>query len=354
MKILIGESKSVLATLPSESVNTIITSPPYFGLRDYQTGKWEGGNPECPHLRMSKQSALTITGHKNFVEMSGVGDALQKSVCKYCGAKRIDQQIGLEETPEEYVQKLVEVFREARRVLRDDGTLFLNIGDSYSSIGTGQYKDGAKRKKTHGMKLEKEKSGLPSKNLLGIPWRVAFALQADGWILRQDIIWHKPNPMPESVTDRCTKAHEYIFLFAKKPKYYFNNKAIKEPCSDVSKKRAEYGWDCDRPSTKNNALGNKGGIHTEKMGNRFVPKDGKNKRDVWTVSTRSYKGAHFAVFPPELIRPCVLAGCPIGGTVLDTFAGSGTTLMVAKEEGRDGIGIELNENYKKLIEERLK
>ena len=302
--LLQGHCLEVLRTLPTESVQTCITSPPYFGLRDYG----------C------------------------------------------DGQIGLESTPDAFVSSLVDVFAEVHRVLKSDGTLWLNLGDSYngaSSNRTGQngYNDGRtnrdKRFSTGGI------DGLKSKDLIGIPWRVAFALQQYGWYLRQDIIWHKPNPMPESVTDRCTKAHEYIFLLSKSDRYFYDNEAIKEPVSDTSLKRAEYGWNCDRPSTKNASMGGTG-IHTEKMGTRFVNPSGRNKRSVWTVCTKPYKGAHFAVYPTELIRPCILAGSRPGDTVLDPFNGSGTTGFVSMEERRKYIGIDINDEYLAIADARIK
>jgi DNA modification methylase len=267
-----------------------------------------------------------------------------------------DGQIGLESTPDSFVASLVDVFAEVHRVLKSDGTLWLNLGDSYNGAAsnrTGQngYKDGRtnrdKRFSTGGI------DGLKAKDLIGIPWRVAFALQSYGWYLRQDIIWHKPNPMPESVTDRCTKAHEYIFLLSKSDRYFYDNEAIKEPVSDVSIKRAEYGWNCDRPSTKNASMGGTG-IHTEKMGTRFVNPSGRNKRSVWTVNTKPYKGAHFAVYPTELIRPCVLAGSRPGDVVLDPFNGSGTTGFVSIEERRKYIGIDINTDYLAIAEARIK
>ena len=302
--LLQGHCLEVLRTLSTESVQTCITSPPYFGLRDYG----------C------------------------------------------DGQIGLESTPDSFVASLVDVFAEVHRVLKSDGTLWLNLGDSYNGAAsnrTGQngYKDGRtnrdKRFSTGGIE------GLKSKDLIGIPWRVAFALQSYGWYLRQDIIWHKPNPMPESVTDRCTKAHEYIFLLSKSDRYFYDNEAIKEPVSDTSLKRAEYGWNCDRPSTKNASMGGTG-IHTEKMGTRFVNPSGRNKRSVWTVNTKPYKGAHFAVYPTELIRPCVLAGSRPGDVVLDPFNGSGTTGFVSMEERRKYIGIDINIEYLAIAEARIK
>jgi DNA modification methylase len=247
----------------------------------------------------------------------------------------------------------VEVFREVKRVLRDDGTLWLNLGDSYYNYRPGKGQALAKQScasndqdlpqlcARRGNKLD----GLKEKDLIGIPWRVAFALQADGWYLRQDIIWHKPNPMPESVQDRCTKAHEYIFLLSKSPKYYFDSNSISEPSQDVREqwKRPRYiGAKHDVPAEQRNDIG------------RVVNYgDKRNRRSVWTVTTKPYAGAHFATFPPDLIRPCILAGCPKGGVVLDPFGGSGTTAAVAMEEGRSAILCELNPDYIPLINERL-
>lgn len=328
-----GDCLVVLSGLPAVSVNCCVTSPPYWGLRDY--------------------------GH---------------------GA-----QIGLESTPEEYVAKMVAVFREVRRVLRDDGTLWLNIGDSYNNYRPMSKNDdrahsfGGDRNVERGLpdnnigtKRGTKQAGLKEKDLVGIPWRVAFALQADGWYLRQDLIWHKPNPMPESVRDRCTKAHEYIFLLSKSKKYYYDHEAIKEPAvcgSNGSEfhtgKTGEH--QLGRASRKPRSSGNRSHKHTEAYDNgdeRHRTKAGlvamgdevrdtRNKRSVWTVATKSYKGAHFATFPPKLIEPCILAGCPEGGVVLDPFAGSGTTAQVSWENGRKFVGCELNPEYIELIKARL-
>lgn len=288
-----------LAKLESGTVDCCVTSPPYFGLRDYGT----------------------------------------------------DEQIGLEETPDAFVQSLVEVFREVKRVLKDDGTLWLNLGDSYAMAVRGK---GGNGMQTHnkGSHLANRKSiipnGLKPKDLIGIPWRVAFALQADGWYLRQDIIWHKPNPMPESVTDRCTKAHEYIFLLSKSKQYYYDADAIKE-------ESAHYATD---------ARADKGNIRYE--GKRTIDKSGKNgqesfvtinetrnKRSVWTVTTKPYSGAHFATFPQDLIEPCIKAGCRPDGIVLDPFMGAGTTAIVARKLNRNYIGYELNPEYIKIAERRI-
>jgi DNA modification methylase len=258
----------------------------------------------------------------------------------------VDGQIGLEQTPEEYVEKMVAVFREVRRVLKDHGTVWLNIGDSYAgssgsggktekqSTNVGSFHDGGPRMG----------DGLKPKDLVGIPWRVAFALQADGWWLRSDIIWSKPNPMPESVTDRPTKAHEYIFLLAKSARYYYDAEAIRES--------ADTAWKFDQKDRVQRVAAT-GGAISGGTGDRVSGSAFRNKRSVWTVTTKPFPEAHFAVFPPDLIKPCVLAGCPAGGTVLDPFLGAGTTALVAAEYGRDCIGIELNPEYAAMAERRI-
>jgi len=295
-EILRGDCVNKLKELPDASVQCCVTSPPYWGLRDYGTA----------------------------------------------------EQLGLESTPEEYVENMVQVFREVHRVLRDDGTLWLNLGDSYCGTGSkGKWKDPKHPEGRNGqvVAVNNKIQGLKQKDLVGIPWRVAFALQADGWYLRQDIIWHKPNPMPESVKDRCTKAHEYIFLLTKNKKYYYDNEAIKEDAKTLPTTRNKHkeGYQADYPKGERFSKGD--GVYG---------KDGKkNKRSVWTIVPKSFKGAHFAVFPPDLIEPCILAGCPEGGTVLDPFAGSGTSLMVAVEHGRHGLGIELNPEYIELAHSRI-
>lgn len=288
-RLLLGDCAETLRALPEKSIHTCVTSPPYFGLRDY-------------------------------------------------GA---EGQIGLEETPDAYVQRLVEVFREVRRVLRDEGTLWLNLGDSYASGGR-KTRDVDKKLPSRGMGV-RPVDGMKPKDLIGIPWRVAFALQADGWYLRQDIIWHKPNPMPESVRDRCTKAHEYVFLLSKGPRYFFDSEAVKEPTQS------------DRaPSRK----AKKAGAGRFELRGNGTPYDGtgetRNRRSVWTVTTKPFKGAHFATFPPDLIEPCILAGSPSGGTVLDPFGGSGTTAGVALKHGREAVICELNPEYAAMIPERIR
>ena len=302
-----GDAMEVLSRLPSESVDMCVTSPPYYGLREYG----------------------------------------------------MDGQIGLEKTPEEYVAKLVAIFREVRRVLKKEGTLWLNLGDSYSSfkdcksvpdsLRVGGRSESANviekgKSVTRNSKVMRE-CGLKNKDLIGIPWRVAFALQADGWWLRQDIIWSKPNPMPESVTDRCTKSHEYIFLLSKSAHYYYDAEAIKEEGNFIptSRDKNAEGYNADYI---NGDRFSKGMRQYGELGTR-------NKRSVWEITTHPYKKAHFATYPPALVEPCILAGCPVNGVALDPFAGSGTTLAVAKTLTRKSIGIELNPDYCKLCVDRL-
>jgi len=347
-----------LKKIEDESVDMCVTSPPYYGLRDYGTGKWVGGDPNCPHKRMSKYSERTKTGHAQEELRGMVGDAIYKSVCPLCGAVREDEQIGLEESPEEYVNTLTRVFHEVHRVLKPQGTLWLNIGDSYWGSGsrgwdfTDKWTEASKvqagSKGTENLsalpKLVGNRDGYKNKDLIGIPWMLAFSLRNDGWYLRQDIIWHKPNPMPESVTDRCTRSHEYIFLLSKSPRYYFNHEAIKEDAvgePTFRDKNAE-GYQADYSRGERFSAGM-----------REYGKDGKrNKRDVWDVTLSPIKEAHFATFPEKLIEPCILAGCPVGGVVLDPFFGSGTTGLVATKLNREYIGIELNPEYINIINKR--
>lgn len=343
IRLLAGDCRDVLATLPADSVHCCVTSPPYFGLRDYG-----------------------VTG-----------------------------QIGLEPSPAEYVAELVAVFREVRRVLRDDGTLWLNLGDSYAgswgaqghritesddpSWHSSQIKNHPKRSNTGSIRS----AGVKPKDLLGIPWLVAFALRADGWWLRQDIIWSKPNPMPESVRDRCTKAHEYLFLLTKAERYYFDAAAIAENSITEDPRRpytSEGAWQLDgrpaeqaehqlgRSSSKPRTIkmpdgwdtgaGGHGSYHREgrekgKTHVADVPWEKRNKRSVWTVATAPFSEAHFATFPPALIEPCILAGCPVGGSVLDPFAGAGTTGLAADRLQRDAVLIELNPDYCQMAETRI-
>jgi DNA modification methylase len=414
--ILTGDCRETLRTLPDQSVHCCVTSPPYFGLRDYGTGKWEGGDPDCDHkLTTGSQGASGQRADRTFTQ-----EAVQRDSCRKCGATRVDQQVGLEATPDEFVQALVEVFREVRRVLRDDGTCWLNLGDNYASRSTynapqtiaveNDWKD-AGRRPNAGLPL-----GCKEKDLIGIPWLVAFALRADGWYLRQEIIWAKKNTMPESVRDRCTKSHEHIFLLTKRRKYFFDSEAIKE--------------EAVTPAGTKGAKGSAKRSGTDKVNSRppeYAIYNGfRNKRDVWFVGTKPFKEAHFATFPPDLIEPCILAGTSERGvcaecgapwvreiekrrdfrggsgaagtqpggkhegigqaatgnydvrlgpvvtttttgwspscdcnaavvpaTVLDPFFGAGTTGLVALQHGRNYVGCELNPEYVEIAERRL-
>lgn len=304
--VLQGDALERLCELPAESVHVCVTSPPYYGLRDYG----------------------------------------------------VDGQIGMEETPEQYVDRLVTVFREVRRVLRADGTLWLNIGDSYAGSGKGRMGDGSpcatgkqatNRGSLAGVLKKAPKGVCKPKDLIGVPWMLAFALRADGWYLRQDIIWHKSNSMPESVRDRCTKSHEYLFLLSKSPRYYFDVDAIKEPANPEYEKRYKSPFYTGAKDRAN--MGRPTGApHTPGMKHYTGL---RHKRDVWTTTTGGYRGAHFAVFPEALITPCILAGSSIGGTVLDPFTGSGTTGVAAKRLGRDFIGIEINPAYQEMATARI-
>lgn len=342
-EVIVGDNRQMLKTLPDCSVQTVVTSPPYFGLRDYGTGQWIGGDESCSHRRESKRSDKTTTGHKNFDDMLGVGDAIYKDQCPRCGAKREDLQIGLEQTPQAFVEELCKVFDEIWRVLKDDGTVWVNLGDSYAQSGQGGGGSYADERPGWTKLPRKAPEGLKPKDLIGIPWRFAFAMQERGWYLRSDIIWHKPNPMPESVTDRPTKSHEYIFLLTKSPKYFYDHEAIKEDAVTEPAERNRESYDVGFP----------GGARFS-AGTRVYGADGKrNKRDVWSVNVKPYKEAHFATYPPELIEPCILAGSKEGDIVLDPFSGSGTTGEVALQNGRHYIGLELNPEYAKLSEKRL-
>ena len=315
-KIYCGDAVEVLRTLPDDFVDSVVTSPPYYGLRNYG----------------------------------------------------VDGQIGFESTPDEYIKRLTSVFMECFRVLKKNGTMWLVIGDSYAGSGRGKgdinKKSKVQSKASHtGDVFDKpyRLDGYKNKDLIGIPWQMAFALRNSGWYLRQDIIWHKPNPMPESVMDRCTKAHEYMFMFTKSARYYFDHNAVLEPAN----------YDGRRKITHEGSIKYRDGGTGTGVQSMFRPGRGRwpnevrdsadtaalparNKRSVWTVPTRAFKGAHFATFPPDLIRTCIAAGCPNGGVVLDPFMGAGTTAIVAQELGRDYLGIELNSDYVKLAEERIK
>lgn len=406
-----GNVLKIIKQIPDGSVHCVCTSPPYFGLRDYGTATWDGGDPACDHLPNNTHQRQGQTGER--ANRSFTGFSPFRDTCGKCGAARVDEQIGLEETPQEYVEKLVAVFAEVRRVLHTSGVVWLNLGDSYNAQPNQRKtsdEPGEKQATNEGSVGSPSRSvpGLKPKNLIGIPWRVAFALQDDGWYLRSDIIWHKPNAMPESVQDRCSKQHEYIFMLAKSESYFYDNVAIFEPA--VSGHAS--GNKARKPATAR-------GCPQEGV-DGSVPWEGetRNKRTVWSIPTQPYKGAHFAVWPSALVKPMILAGTsahgvcpkclspwervvekdrqptrpradtkvigdvlthgnrdperhctstvtlgweptcscdgePIPATVLDTFAGSGTTLVEACKHNRHAIGIELNPEYVKLIRERL-
>lgn len=391
---------------------TCVTSPPYYGLRDYGTARWEGGNAGCDHKQTIARhdgGRVGVDGfHGSASADSDKGAVNYRDICGKCGARRIDSQIGLEQTPAAYVAQIVAAMREVWRVLRDDGTLFINLGDSYAQSETrnrqGQGGAIGSESMTRVSLHEtgrKQNHGLKPKDLMGIPWRVAFALQDDGWYLRSDIIWAKPNPMPESVTDRPTKAHEYVFLLAKQPRYYYDAEAIAEPSGGAN--GSSFVSEYDRETKPGLGMGERKEAAT------------RNARSVWQIATQPYSGAHFATMPPELARRCILAGssargqCPkcgapwtrvvertamvinrsertheLGQTrssgtmvsppthtttgwaascdcdagdpvpqiVLDPFAGSGTTAMVALQNGRQAIGTELNPKYLRLQDDR--
>jgi DNA modification methylase len=389
LTLLQGDALEQLASLPDGSVQCCVTSPPYWGLRDYGTAAWEGGEEECDHLENVEAAFARRDGGRanigifNGSSKTNLAARPYKEVCGHCGARRIDAQLGLEATPEEYIANIVKVFREVKRVLRDVGTLWLNMGDSYASSGTsgtqnlaafsaklgrGNCKENPDRRNGRAPTPE----GLKPKDLCMMPARVALALQADGWYLRSDIIWHKPNPMPESVTDRPTKSHEYIFLLTKQERYFYDAEAIREPKeSDHEAISYRGGAYCNNSTFDNANGGNRtvkgdrklkplegshGTLGMDGNGMRMPEKwdnpNGRNKRSVWTIATQPYAEAHFATFPEEIPKLCILAGSKVGDLVLDPFAGSGTVGQVALELGRRAILIELNPQYCELARKR--
>ena len=409
IKILHGNVFDKIKELNENSIDCVVTSPPYWGLRDYGTGTWIGGDKNCPHKRLTKISKDTKTGHAGmFKKGNVVGDAIYKKYCPECGAKRKDEQLGLEETYQEHIKNIVNLFEEIKPKLKESATIWLNYGDSYSNgKRTSTTNQTLRGNKNYGVTRTPVQEGIKEKDLVMIPNRIAIALQDAGWYIRSEIIWHKPNPMPESVKDRCTKAHEYIFLLSKNVKYYFDNEAIKE---DAKYPQGPNSSHAIRKGVGDPKMKTRGGLH--KIG--ALAK--KNKRSVWTVTTKPFKGAHFATFPKDLIEPCVLAGCPekmccecgtpykrqmqktgefqrrwsktiataegsphegqssmqniyedLGlqkqcdcktnetkaGTVLDPFGGSGTTGIVAAQHNRNAVLLELNQEYIDLAKERI-
>ncbi|MCA1571317.1 MAG: site-specific DNA-methyltransferase [Chloroflexi bacterium] len=420
----------VLPALPAESVHCVVTSPPYWGLRDYGTAEWEGGDLECDH----RSPTMREGRNENRPKLAGSEATNQAQLllahrtgCGKCGAVKVDRQLGLEATPEEYVERMVAVFREVRRVLREDGTVWLNLGDSYAGNRSYQVPDSKHRDvgNSRGMTVSRRRDdaliprtdlsvpGPKPKDLVGIPWRVAFALQADGWWLRSAIVWAKPNPMPESVRDRPTSSYEMLFLLAKSERYYYDADAIREP--DVAGHKSGNGY--ARVDTKN--IGYRLSYGGRGQEEQWLPGAGRNKRNVWTIATKPFPEAHFATFPEDLVTPCVLAGTsehgccaecrapwaqevelggstrkngdgpatdsrffPSGGayhgrlgererrsvgwaqscsctaatkpcTVLDPFAGAGTVGVVCSKLGRDFVGIELSPEYAAMARRRI-
>lgn len=351
--IHVGDALEVLRTLDPESVQCCVTSPPYWGLRDYGTASWSGGDAGCDHRNGPlASSSSTLAGYTSPDVKLATGGMPYRDTCGKCGATRIDAQMGLERTPAEYVARMVAVFEEVRRVLRRDGTLWLNLGDSYNAYngGAGPGSTLSKNQTEARPRLETgfgiRDRGLKPKDLCGIPWRMAFALQDAGWYLRSDIIWAKPNPMPESVTDRPTKSHEYVFLLSKSARYFYAADAIAE---ESVYKNGEGGHQ------RFGAPGGKAEVeYGQQVSGQIWNSDGtRNARTVWTIATSPYPDAHFATFPPEIPRRCILAGSRHGDTVLDPFAGAGTTGLVASRLGRQFVGIELNPTYAEMARRRI-
>ncbi len=350
-EILHGDSLAILREMKSDLVDCVVTSPPYWGLRDYGTGRWEGGDADCEHSHSGQVQDNKAPGAIS----SGMRPGADASSCRKCGALRIDSQMGLEPTVGEHVAAMVVLFREVRRVLKPNGTLWLNYGDSYATSINGRSaadtKAAGNDDRTFRDKPFSTVGGvLKPKDLCGVPWRVALALQEDGWWLRQDIIWAKPNPMPESIRDRCTKSHEYIFLMTKSERYYFDFEAIKEPVAAATQARLNQNV-ADQVGSDRAHKGGAGKTNGTMKAVGAV--DLRNRRSVWNVPTAAFSGAHYATFPPALIEPCILAGCPVGGVVLDPFLGSGTVGMVANKHGRNCIGIELNAESVDLARTRI-
>lgn len=378
-----GHVLDVLRTMESESVHCVVTSPPYWGLRSYKTELqvW-GGDASCDHdwTLVTKPASNGIDGSRggagcmspdtmNNHEATATRRPIQSHVCQRCGAWR--GELGSEPTIELYAEHVVAIFREVRRVLRKDGTLWLNVGDSYAGSGrgpTGKTGIGDQERRQgfttdrrlgrgfraagYEMRDTPAVPGLKSKDLCLIPFRLALALQADGWWIRSDIVWAKPNPMPESVTDRPTRAHEYIFLLTKSPRYFYDADAIREPNTEGAIARFGNNHAMSTAGRKYEGMGGESLAAAATRMPEWRP-NGHNMRSVWTLPTESFEGAHFATFPTELVKRCILAGSREGDLVLDPFVGSGTTVMVALRYGRRAIGIELNPEYVGMARRRI-
>lgn len=447
INILHGNVFDKVKELNDNSIDCVVTSPPYWGLRDYGTGTWIGGDKNCPHKRLTKISKDTKTGHAGmFKKGNVVGDAKYKKYCPECGAKRKDEQLGLEETYQEHIKNIVNLFKEIKPKLKESATIWLNYGDSYSSgKRTSTTNQTLRGNKNYGVTRTPVQDGIKEKDLVMIPNRIAIALQDAGWYIRSEIIWHKPNPMPESVRDRPTSAHEKIWLITKSKKYYYDADSIREPLASTSLTRLNQDIKNQKGSTRGNGgmksngnmkavrpyrvldadqrpefvetrdlpehnelreylslnrknknitideiekhFGNQAGHHWFEKNGSYPSKDdwiklkkllnfddtydkqlttinfksglkqnhplGRNKRNVWTITTKPCKEAHFATFPKDLIEPCIKAGCPEGGIVLDPFGGSGTTGIVASQNNRNAILIELNKDYIDIANKRI-
>ncbi|UJW29993.1 site-specific DNA-methyltransferase [Saccharothrix sp. AJ9571] len=377
-----GDATTVLSDLPNRSVHCVVTSPPYWGLRDYGTARWTGGNSACPHLAVLDRGDNAARAEHSSQQRPN------SAKCRHCGARREDEQHGLEPSPQDYVDRLRGVFRELSRVLVDTGTVWLNLGDSYSAEPPGHVADGMRASTLSGraaaatLRESVRRAGvhrtraLPRKNLVGMPWRVAFALQKDGWILRNAIVWHKPNAMPESVRDRLSNRYEMVFLLAKQQRYHFDLDPIREPLARPealeegsviggANKGRRAGVDATARRRGQSVYGkyhHRDPFVSKEHGVAMVPTGarhaaahprGKNPGDVWSITTRPLREAHFAAFPIDLPLRCIAAGCPDGGTVLDPFSGAATTGLAARQLGRSYIGIELSPEFHDIGLRRL-
>ncbi len=384
-----GDALDTLRALPDASVDTVCTSPPFYGLRDYGTGTWVGGDPGCSHsVGRGTNTAQTKAGGPVGYPASPAHRGGDPRTCRRCGAVRHDRQYGLEPSPEDYVGTLRAVFAEVRRVLRPTGTVWLNLGDSYSAEPPGHGEHAMRSSTLHSrgaaatLRASVRAAGvdrtasLPRKNLLGIPWRVASALQADGWILRNAVVWAKRNPMPESVKDRLSATYEFVFLLVKQPHYYFDLDAIRVPLArpeavgeglviggankgrhggiDATKRRRGHSvYGAKYTDHRSFAKGQHGAAMRPGQRHDTTHPRGKNPGDVWHLSTRPLREAHFAAFPIDIPLRCIAAGCPEGGVVLDPFSGAATTGVAAVQLGRRYVGVELNASYNTLAQRRL-
>lgn len=353
--IILGNCLDILKQIPDESIDCIVTSPPYWGLRDYGTAQWKEGDIDCNHINYSViggQNECSKKQHSN----KGTQLIQYINVCKRCGAKRIDFQLGIENTFQEYINNLCIIFDEIKRILKRSGTLWVNLGDTYSSTSAGNPTKSGLFEKTnnpsqnHQERKDTSKTGVTQKSLCQIPSRFAIEMCERGWILRNEIIWEKPNAMPSSIKDRFTVNYEKIFFFTKNKKYYFNQQL--EPLAESSIKSKNYKLN---QTTHKGASKSAVNVQLGNMprGNRFVPEKGKNKRCIWKIPTKPFKDAHFATYPIELIRTCISAGCPEKGIILDPFFGSGTTAIEAINQNKHYIGIELNPEYIEIANKRI-